>query len=88
MIVMRYGWRIVLEPGTLQTLVRCRPWYVADMGKPLCLSETCSKNENVPNFSFLIISSAGAAGRHDFDPKMTFVVLAGASAPAFHACAR
>jgi hypothetical protein len=24
MIVMRYGWRIVLEPGTLQTLVRCR----------------------------------------------------------------
>jgi hypothetical protein len=33
----------------------------------------------VLNFSFLIIGSAGAAGRHDFDPKMTFVVLAGAS---------
>jgi len=34
------------------------------------------ENENVPNFSFLMIGSAGAAGRRDFEPKMAFVVLA------------
>src|SRR5215207_7062107 len=62
--------------------------YLAYTGKSPSLSESCSQNENVPNFSFLIIGSADAAGRHDFDLKTTFVVLAGASAPAFRVCAR
>jgi hypothetical protein len=39
--------------------------YVLLIGKSLNLSESCFQNENVPNFSFLSIGSASAAGRHN-----------------------
>jgi hypothetical protein len=31
--------------------------YLAHTGKPLSLSESCPQNENVPNFSFLIMAA-------------------------------
>lgn len=39
--------------------------YVADIGSSHSLSVRCYQNENVPNYSFLEIGSAGAAGMHN-----------------------
>jgi hypothetical protein len=44
--------------------------YISPTGKPLSLPKSCSKNESVPNFSFLTSGSTGAAGRHYRKPKI------------------
>src|SRR5438067_7163104 len=49
------GYRIVLKRRVLLT----------QASRLVSLSESCSYNENVPNFAFVIIGSAGAAGRLD-----------------------
>jgi len=63
--------------GPEQVRNRTRAWLAGNsqrlygdrIGKPLSLPKSCSKNESVPNFSFLATGSPVAAGRHNRKPK-------------------